>query len=187
MAEVRRRDEIQGDILHEYDGIEEADNVLPNWWLGILYGTIAFGIVYWFVYHEYGMAPTQNEIHAAHEAKLAEERAKVDLAALAGLADDPAAVAAGAESFKANCIACHGTRGEGTIGPNLTDRFWIHGGGAGDIHRLITDGVAAKGMPSWGAILGPQKVKELTAFVLSLRNTQVKGKEAQGEEYEGDG
>ncbi|MDD9939456.1 MAG: c-type cytochrome [Myxococcales bacterium] len=186
MTEAKRRDDIQGDILHEYDGIEEADNALPKWWLGIFYGTMAFGIAYWFVYHEYAWAPTQNDVHAAHVAKLMEERAKPATDALTDLAGDTAAVTAGAETFKVNCVACHGTQGEGTIGPNLTDRFWIHGGGAASIHSLIRDGVAAKGMPSWGAILGPKKVREVTAFVLSLRNSNVEGKEPQGNEYQSD-
>lgn len=183
MAEVKRKDEIQGDILHEYDGIEEADNQLPNWWLGVLYGTTLFGIIYWFALHEYDMAKTQNAVYAEYEAAQEEARKNVDTSGFASLVEDPARVAAGAEAFKTNCIPCHGANAEGTIGPNLTDKYWIHGGSAADIHTQITEGVAAKGMPAWGAILGPEKVKDLTAYVLSLRNTNAKGKEPQGEAY----
>lgn len=183
MAEVKRKDEIQGDILHEYDGIEEADNRLPNWWLGILYGTTLFGIGYWFAHHEYGMAETQNAVYARHEAAVAEAKKNVDTSGLAKLEGDTVAAASGAETFKTSCVPCHGVNAEGTIGPNLTDDFWIHGGTAADVHRLITDGVAAKGMPAWGAILGAKKVEELTAYVLSLRGKNAKGKAPQGDAY----
>jgi cytochrome c oxidase cbb3-type subunit 3 len=187
MSEVKRHDEIQGAILHEYDGIEEADNELPLWWLGIFYGTMAIAVVYWFAYHEYELLPTQNEIHAAYVAKQKAEAAKFDPSGLGALANDQAAVAGGAQAFQTNCIACHGNAGEGKIGPNLTDAFWIHGGGPADIHKTITDGVAAKGMPSWGAVLGPEKVKQLTAFVLSLRGKNLAGKAPEGPEWKGDG
>ena len=187
MSEGKRHDEIQGEIVHVYDGIEEADNELPLWWLGIIYGTIAFSVVYWFAYHELDLFPTPNQVHRAEMAKLEAERAKFDPSGLGALADDPTAVANGAAAFQANCIACHGNAGEGKIGPNLTDAFWIHGGAAGDIHKTITDGIAAKGMPAWGAILGPDKVKQLTAFVLSVRGKNLAGKAPEGPEWKDDG
>ena len=188
---VLRKDEIQGDILHEYDGIEEADNQLPLWWLGVFFGTICFGIAYWFAHHEYGLRQLPGERYAAavkEEQFQAEKQAKALAAAAAekgldSLGDNPDAVAAGAATFKGMCAACHGEKGEGKIGPNLTDNQWIHGGGAEDIKKVIETGVGDKGMPAWGPILGAAGVQQATAFVLSIRNTNVAGKEPQGEVY----
>jgi cytochrome c oxidase cbb3-type subunit 3 len=83
-------------------------------------------------------------------------------------------------------VACHGPNAGGTVGPNLTDKFWIHGGSAMDIHRTVDEGVVEKGMLAWGRQIGPTKVQQVVAYVLSIRNTDVDGgKPAEGEAYEG--
>jgi cytochrome c oxidase cbb3-type subunit 3 len=104
---------------------------------------------------------------------------------LAAAAHNDSQLAAGQQAFTTNCVACHGTKAEGIIGPNLTDEHWLHGGGPAQIFGTIRDGVPAKGMPSWGPVLGPATVKSLTAYLLSLRNTRVPGKAPQGEIYHG--
>jgi len=190
---VLRKDEIQGDILYEYDGIEEADNQLPLWWLGVFFGTIFFGVAYWFAHHEYGMShlPAEHYAIAVKEAQYQAEKqaraleAEANEKGLAALGDNPDAVAAGAATFKGMCAACHGEQGEGKIGPNLTDNQWIHGGSAEDIKKVIDTGVNDKGMPAWGPTLGAAGVQQVTAFVLSIRNSNVAGKEPQGEIYQG--
>jgi cytochrome c oxidase cbb3-type subunit 3 len=186
MSEAQRTDEIQGEILHVYDDIEEADNNLPVWWLLTFYGAIAFGLVYWFYYHEYGIGKLQSEKYAAAVAAAEAERSVVTDESLRALVDDASAVASGQEIFTAQCVACHDTKGQGRegLGPNLTDRYWIHGGAPTDIHSIITNGVAAKGMPPWAPILGEQGVKEVVAYVLTLRNTDVPGKAPEGELWE---
>ena len=127
MTEGKRRDEIQGEILHEYDGIEEADNHLPTWWLATFFGAVLFAIAYWFIYEGYG------------------------------------------------------ERAEGKIGPNLTDGSWIHGVRPTEVFGVIRRGVAAKGMPQWDTVLGPQRTQSVMAYVLSVRDTNVPGgKEPQG-------
>jgi len=117
------------------------------------------------------------EAAALREKKAAEAAAMpdVDDETLRMLAADPTTVAAGKAAFATQCVPCHGERGEGKIGPNLTDKNWIHGGAPMAIHKTITEGVAAKGMPPWGQILGPKAVRELAAFVLTLKNTEVGG------------
>jgi cytochrome c oxidase cbb3-type subunit 3 len=70
--------------------------------------------------------------------------------------------------FKTTCIGCHGPTAQGGIGPNLRDSTWIHGGAPDQILATITNGVAAKGMPTWGPILGPEKTREVAAYVASL-------------------
>jgi len=186
--EVLRHDEIQGDILHEYDGIEEADNHLPNWWLFIFYGSIVFAVFYWFYYHEYevGLLPMAAYTKALEEQ--AGDGADVSEEALLALVNDQGAVAEGQTAFNTNCAACHEANAGGKIGPNLTDPYWIHGGGAQEIYGTIYEGVLEKGMPAWGQPLGAPTVQKVTAYVLSLRNTEVAGgKEAEGELYDPEG
>jgi cytochrome c oxidase cbb3-type subunit 3 len=183
MSEQRRSDEIQGEIIHVYDGIEEADNDLPLWWLFTFYAAIAFGTLYWFYYEEYRIAPGPTEAYAAEVASRADQGGAVTAEVLDALARSPHEINEGGAIFRDQCAVCHGTRAEGNIGPNLTDDAWIHGGGPVAIHTTISQGVTDKGMPSWGSSLGPAAVRHVTAYVLSLRNTNVSGKPAQGEPY----
>lgn len=182
MAEksTRRVDKIQGEIIHVYDGIEEADNELPTWWLMTFYGAIAFSMVYWVVYHELHAAELPPEAYAsALAARVGDGEMTEEF--LVALRADPGAVAAGREVFTQNCVVCHAANGEGNIGPNLTDPNWIHGGGATDIYASIYDGRLQNGMPAWGASLGGDAVQRVAAYVLSIRGTNVEGKAAEGE------
>lgn len=184
MSEVHREDEIQGKVIHVYDGIEEADNGLPRWWLLTFYGAIAFSIVYWFAYHEYGMASTPRQ---AYETQMAERPVAEELTEdhLDELSKDDAAVGAGRTIFLTNCLPCHGPMGQGqpNLGPNLTDAYWIHGGAALDLHKTISEGVLEKGMPAWRGPLGPEGTQQVVAFILTLRNANVEGREPQGEPW----
>jgi len=186
MSEAKRTDEIQGEILHVYDDIEEADNNLPAWWLLTFYGAIAFGLVYWFYYHEYGIGKLQPEKYAAAMAAEEAQRSVVTDESLEALATDPSAVASGEQIFTAQCVACHNTNAQGRegLGPNLTDKYWIHGGAPTDIYATVTNGVAAKGMPPWAPLLGEKGVKDVVAYVLTLRNTEVPGKAPEGDLWE---
>jgi cytochrome c oxidase cbb3-type subunit III len=186
MSDVKRKDEIQGDIVHEYDGIEEADNHLPTWWLITFFGAIAFGAVYWSVYEGYGLLQSANQEYHVEQAAIDEASgALLGEAEIAAYASDETRVSTGRAVFAQNCVVCHGALGEGKIGPNLTDNRWLHGGDARSIFRTVRVGVAAKNMPPWGNLLGPVRTQAVTAFVLSLRNTNAAGgKEPQGEVYE---
>ena len=176
MSDEKRTDNIQGEILHVYDDIEEADNNLPTWWLLTFYGAIAFGLVYWFYYHEYGIGKLQPEKYADAVAAAEAERSVVTDESLDALALDETAVAAGKEIFTAQCYACH-DQGQGRVGlgSNLTDKFWVHGGAPTDIHAIVTKGIAEKGMPPWAPILGEQGVNNVVAYVLTMRNTNLEG------------
>lgn len=185
MAEEKRIDAIQGEILHVYDGIEEADNELPKWWVAVFLGTVLFGAVYYLVYEKFHVQPSPTEELAAVMAERSKSGGELSDAELLVLAKDQKVVGAGKLAYTTNCVACHGTKLEGSIGPNLTDSHWLHGGAPTSILATIRDGVPAKGMPTWGAILGPQGVRDLTAYVLTLRNAQVPGKVPQGEIYSG--
>ena len=174
-----------GKVHAVFDGIEEEDNKLPAWWLGILFVSIAFAFAYWFVFETTHAVPSTREeytVQAAEQAKkLAEQNPASDEALLA-LAHQPAALEDGKKTFSTICIACHGPDGRGTVGPNLTDKFWIHGGKPTNLFAAVTSGFPEKGMPPWGKALGVEKTRNVVAFVLTIRNTNVEGgKPPQGE------
>lgn len=184
MTETRKHDPIQGDIIHEYDGIQEADNALPSWWLYSLVAAMVFSVGYWFYYEGFKAAPGLAEAYYAERAREAEQTGAdpTDAELLAQLGTN--AVAQGQQTFLATCAPCHEAEGQGKIGPNLTDNFWLHGGGPVDVFRTIRDGVPAKGMPAWGPSLGRGGVLKVAAFVLSLRDSNRPGKAAEGEVYD---
>lgn len=171
-------------VLHVFDDIEEQDNHLPNWWLAILFGSIVFGFGYWIVYHtaHWALGP-EEEFQVYADARRAKEAAAkpVEGDDLLALSKDEKALAAGKESFVATCVACHGPNGEGLVGPNLTDNKWIHGASPAVIAESISKGFPEKGMPPWGATLGPERVKNLTAYVLSLKGKNLPGKAPEGD------
>jgi cytochrome c oxidase cbb3-type subunit 3 len=184
MRSGHKHDPIQGEIIHEYDGIQEADNRLPSWWLTMLFGTMLFSVGYWFYYQEFalGLGPTQ--AYYAEQAERAEQAGTdpTDSELLAAV--DGPLLALGQQTFTNTCVACHEAQGQGKIGPNLTDASWLHGGSPSAIFKTIREGVPAKGMPSWGPVLGRAGVVQATAFVLSLRNKNLPGKPAEGELYD---
>lgn len=178
------------DMGHDYDGIRELDNRLPNWWLAIFYLTIVFSFGYWAYYHVLKAGPLQMEAYelemARAEAAAAERgggEALTDEVLLA-YAEDEAKVNAGQVTFAQFCAACHGPSGEGGIGANLTDPYWIHGGSPLEILEVVSEGVATAGMPAWKGVLGKQKVEEVTAFVLTLKGKNLPGKGPEGERLE---
>jgi cytochrome c oxidase cbb3-type subunit 3 len=165
----------------EADGIEEYDNPLPNWWLGLFYVTIAWALAYGVHYH---FVAHRSEVKAlAAEIEAANKRWPQEAAAAAATTVDlgEASVKAGEAVFKANCIACHGIDLKGGIGPNLVDTTWIHGGQPQEILHIISVGVPEKGMLTWGPILGPAKVAQVAAYVVS-RNRESTGGHPDGSE-----
>ena len=175
---------------HDYDGIREFDNPLPRWWLLTFYGAVVFSVGYWFYYHtlsvgELPQAGYQIEMEAAEKQDAAREQNALSEDQLLALARDQETVQRGASVFKQNCVSCHGDRAQGVIGPNLTDGFWLHGSHAKDIYKVVSTGVLDKGMPSWRPVLGTNKVRDATAYVLSLKDKNETGKAPQGVNQEG--
>ncbi len=156
---------------HSYDGIQEFDQRLPNWWLNTLYGAIAFSLVYWFVYQIAHVLPTDGQqVDAAmariEAAKMASTLEITD-ASLWQMSRNPVFVEAGRQTFTSLCIACHQANLQGGVGPNLADHLWLHGGRPTEIIHTVTNGVPAKGMPTWGPVIGQKKAAEVVAYVLS--------------------
>lgn len=156
----------------EADGIEEYDNPLPDWWLGLLWFTVIWAAGYGIWYHFLGDRSQEN--YLAAEMQAAEVRWPEQAMAEVSFAITPEAVAAGLEIYTQNCLMCHGAALEGGIGVALNDDEWIHGGEPEDVIRIITEGVPEKGMLTWGPILGPEKVNQVAAYVLS-KNAELVG------------
>lgn len=156
---------------HTYDGIQEYDKRLPNWWLLTFYGAIVFAIGYWFYYSHTGLVPPpgaqiEAEMARIQTAKLASS-ATLDDETLWKMSRTPSFVEAGSATFKSTCASCHGEQLGGGVGPSLVDQTWIHGGKPTDILNTVTNGVAAKGMPTWGPMLGAKRISEVVSFILS--------------------
>jgi cytochrome c oxidase cbb3-type subunit III len=185
MDEIKRVDPMAGEIVHEYDGIEEADNALPTWWVLGFIATIVFAAGYWLVVERLHATPTPAEALVLAEAARARNAGDISDADLQAASHDPALVSQGKLAFATHCAACHGARAEGNIGPNLTDEQWLNGGAPAQVFATIKDGVPAKGMPTWGPLLGAAAVRSITAYVLTVRNSHVPGKPPQGDVYAG--
>lgn len=174
-------------LAHDYDGIQELDNNLPPWWVYMFYASIFFAVAYIWFYHMHGTGNTQAD---EYRTELAE--AEIQQKLMAGKVDEssvklftePEKLANGVAIYTKSCTACHGKKGEGGVGPNLTDDYWLHGGDIKDVFKTVKYGVPAKGMISWQAQLGPVQIQEVSSYVKSLRGTNPPGaKEAQGEVY----
>ncbi len=183
--------EAEIDSGHEYDGIRELDNTMPPWWVYLFYATIIFSVGYLW-YYSYGGGPTQLQEYQAAVEKAEIEKAQ-HLAAQGGSIDetnvtllsDESAVAEGKEIYDTNCAVCHGKQGEGLVGPNLTDKYWLHGGSINNVFSVIKYGVPDKGMISWKDQLRPAAIQKTASYILTLQGTNPPNpKEAQGELYE---
>lgn len=86
--------------------------------------------------------------------------------------------------FESTCAPCHGAQGEGNIGPNLTDEYFIHGAAEEEVRNVIVKGVPEKGMAAWGDILVEADIDKLVTYIVTLRNTEPDSpKPPQGEKY----
>ena len=172
---------------HDYDGIHELDNNLPPWWLWGFYITIAWAGVYSYYYlSSENLKVGNNEYVAEMQVAAAEAElrgASVDEESVKLLTSE-ADIAAGLEIYTTNCVACHLASGGGSVGPNLTDEFWMHGGGIKNVFRTIKVGVPEKGMISWESQLSPTDIQKVASFVLSLQGTApADGKDPQGDKW----
>lgn len=176
---------------HDYDGIKELDNNLPPWWKYGFYLTILVAIVYMIHYHgaktgalqakEYANEMKEAEIAIAEHMKNSANN--VDESSVKMLTAE-ADLKTGKDLFISTCAACHGQLGEGGVGPNLTDDYWVHGGSVVDIFKTVKYGWPDKGMKSWKEDLSPMQMAQVTSFIKTLRGTNPpKGKEKQGDLY----
>lgn len=179
---------------HDFDGIKELNNPTPAWFMGLFYITIVFAVGYLLVYHVFGVGQLQYEEYQTEmtiankekEAFLAKSANRVDENTVT-LSKDGAVLQSGATVFKTHCAACHGENGQGVVGPNLTDEYWLHGGKINDLFKTIKYGVQAKGMPNWEKQLTPKQIADVASYIKSIYGTKPAGaKEAQGDLYKDD-
>jgi len=173
---------------HCYDGIEEYDNPLPGWWKFLFWVSIIFAPFYFFYFH----AGENRSIHAQYEqetASIFEARFSLigdltpDRATLLEYKDKEDWLAVGKGVYNANCVGCHGSAGEGKVGPNLTDDYWKNVSSIEDIATVIANGAGNGAMPAWGNRLSHPNLVVLTAaYIASLRENPVEGNAPEGRE-----
>lgn len=163
---------------HNYDGIQELDNPLPRWWVWLFYATIVFSVVYYAYYTFFAPSSFErvdqkmSKIAAVQSAQKEAAQETAPAAPVRTFPSSPEALEEGKAVYAARCLACHSPTGGGLVGPNLTDKYWIHGKGtAEDIYRVIVEGVPAKGMIAWTPVLSDDQIKAVTVYIQSLQGT----------------
>lgn len=181
--------EKEEDILldHNYDGIKELDNSLPPWWKWGFYITISISVIYLLNFHVLGlgMNPTEEYNAEMEKARIAKEIYEANNKDRIDESNVPFADAdglkAGQRLFEANCVACHLKDGGGSVGPNFTDDYYLHGGTLNDIYATIKHGYPDKGMQAWGGQFTPKEISYLASYVKSFVGTKsATPKEQQG-------
>ena len=171
--------EREADVMldHDYDGIRELDNALPPWWKYGFIITIVVAVVYLLNFHvfDYGKNPTQEyaaEIEKANvEKELFESKNKDKIDENNVPMADAAGIAKAKEIFETKCWACHGKQGEGGVGPNLTDDYWLHKGSLNEIYKSIKLGYPDKGMQAWATDYTPKEMSFLASYIKTLAGT----------------
>ena len=197
-SEVKRGDfaKKKGEVIlreHEYDGIQEFDQKLPNWWLFTFYAAIVWFVVYWVLYYNTTAYQTDQqkvisaiqEIEADKSASLASAMESIDdLALVNDWAGNPEKVAAGETIYSTHCVACHAPDLSATMavgdqkiplpGLPLTDGEWKYGSKPLELFKIINDGTPAESagnngarMQAWGQTLAPEQIFEVTAYIIS--------------------
>jgi len=163
---------------HSYDGIEELDNPTPPWFMFLFYSTILFGAIYWVVYHALGDGKIMENEYAA-QVKDAEIVREIYLKKFANSVNESNVtlvtkknqILEGKQIYDNNCVACHSSGGEGKVGPNLTDDYYLHGAGIKNIFHTVSEGVPEKGMIAWKKQLNPLQIQLVSSYVITLKGT----------------
>ena len=177
---------------HNYDGIKELDNELPPWWVYMFYATIIFAVVYMARFHvfngdnqimEYENQLVQAKIDLEEYKKTAKNL--IDYNTVELLTEE-ADIKAGKTIFETTCAVCHLQDGGGSIGPNLTDKYWILGGDIKSLYKTVSEGGRdGKGMVSWKQILKPFEMAQVSSYILTLQGTTpATPKAAEGDLWE---
>jgi cytochrome c oxidase cbb3-type subunit III len=169
---------------HVYDGIQEYDQKLPNWWLFTLYITMVWFVIAWFVYYQTPMRTLTDEERVDGQIAVIEEKKKAELEAMLAsisneslkeMSADASHTASGKAIFETKCAACHGFDLSATLngiplpGVPLNDSEWKYGSTPLEIMKLVTEGSPdlTKGMIPWKTQLGGAEIAQVVAYILS--------------------
>lgn len=154
---------------HEYDGIRELDNDLPSWWKWLFIVTIVFSIVYvvrLWVFRADDLIQKKEFEKEMVDAKSNPANAQPAESFEIKVLTDEVSLAAGQETWMKICSVCHLADGGGLVGPNMTDKYWIHGGKIEDLFKILETGVIEKGMISYKDQLSPKQRLQVASYVL---------------------
>ncbi len=179
-------DQPQDELLdHEYDGIREFDNPCPGWWRWLFFLTAVFSAVYFFYFH---IGKSGLTVEKAWENSVAEDlrlrfadmgELKPDQATLLEAMQKPDWLQVGKSVYEQRCPSCHGSQGQGLVGPNLTDDFYKNIKQLTDIPRVVAEGAANGSMPAWQKRLHPNEIVLVSAYVASIRGKNLPGPRGQ--------
>lgn len=178
VASATASDDGVGKTGHVWDGdLEELNNPLPRWWLGLFIITVIFGAAYLAFFPGLGNFSGTSKWSSvrSYEEQVQQQREKFE-ARLATLKDHSLnelavnmdAMATAKNLFGANCAGCHGSDARGAKGfPNLTDKDWLWGNEEPRLLETIAQGRHGM-MPALGSVLGETGVNEVASYVVSL-------------------
>ncbi|GGP19126.1 cytochrome-c oxidase, cbb3-type subunit III [Silvimonas iriomotensis] len=162
---------------HVWDGdLQEYNNPLPGWWVGLFVLTLVFAVGYLALYPGIAIGNLRNWSSAG---QYKQETAQADAKygplydqflkmPIEQVAQNPQAQEIGKRLFLTYCLQCHGADARGAKGfPNLVHHDWMYGGTPDRIVQTISNGRHGQ-MPAFGAAFGEEKVRDVANYVLKI-------------------
>ena len=100
------------------------------------------------------------------------------------LAGDPKAAEDGKVAFRGSCSLCHGIKGQGGRGPDLTIGNYSVGNADADLYSVISNGAAGTEMPGFAARYESDDIWRIVSFLRSIGGSgasRITGNPASGE------
>lgn len=194
LIELSEEERAKGITLreHVYDGIQEFDQQLPNWWLFTFFAAIVTFFLVWLGFYQFGIGRSDSKsvkdgmakIQAINNEKLRQMLSKLDDNILVNeWATNSDIVKKGREVFiDKGCNSCHGedlsatAGGKPMAGRPLNDGQWAYGATPMAQFNLIMKGSPADSagyngakMEAWGnsGKLSPEQVAQVVAYLIS--------------------
>lgn len=182
--EKQSEEEEQAILLdHGFDGIKELDNNLPQWWLALFYLGIIYMVIYMVAYFTADFANPVKEYEAETamlEAKTTEwiKNNDINIEGAQNFYQDADAIARGEVIFQNTCATCHLKNAGGSVGPNLTDDYWVNHTEEDlfkNIYKVIYDGSPNNpAMQAFGQTkqLTGLDIQDVASYVYSLNQVE---------------
>jgi cytochrome c oxidase cbb3-type subunit III len=174
---------------HVWDGdLQERNNPLPRWWLGMFYLSIIFAAIYLMLFPglggyrgllDWSAGDRYEQEQAAALERLQPLYDVYDQLSILTLSQHEQAMGTAKRLFINYCGQCHGSDAAGRPGfPNLTDDDWLYGGKAEAVIQSITQGRDGV-MPAMGAALNPEAQSQVVAYIQSLSGQSHEANQAE--------